>query len=211
VVGVISDFRVGGELSGPGNFMLRLHRPGKPPARFLGRLFVRVRPGAPVDLERVVAERLRAVAPDWSFTVQPLSLQRAAAYRRVLAPLAAAGLVASFLLAMVGLGLLGVLWQNLLRRKREIGLRRAAGASRASIHRQLVMEQLLLTTLGVLGGLALVLQLPLLGVTGWLGPGVFAGGVAAALAAIYLLATLSALYPSLLAGRVEPALALRDE
>jgi putative ABC transport system permease protein len=211
VVGVISDFRIGGELSASGNYMFRLHREGRPPSRFLGRLFVRVQSGAPADLERVVVERLRAVAPDWTFTVAPLSLQRAAAYRRVLAPLAAAALVAFFLLAMVGLGLLGVLWQNLLRRTREIGLRRAAGASRASIHRQLVMEQLLLTTLGVLCGLVLVLQLPLFGVTAWLGPGVFAGGVAAALAAIYLLAIVSALYPSLLAARVEPAQALREE
>ncbi|HZF12469.1 MAG TPA: ABC transporter permease [Thermoanaerobaculia bacterium] len=211
VVGVISDFRIRGELSGPGNYLFRLHRPGQPPARFLSCLFVRLRPGASAELERVVAERLRAVAPGWNFTVTPLSRERAGAFRRVLAPLAAAVLVAFFLLAMVGLGLLGVLWQNLLRRTKEIGLRRAAGATRASIHRQLVMEQLLLTTLGVLCGLVLVLQLPLFGVTGWLGPGVFAGGVVVALAAIYLLATLSALYPSLLAGRVEPALALRDE
>jgi len=211
VIGVISDFRVRGELSGPGNSMFRLHRPGRPPKRFLGRLFVRLRPGAPAEMERVVTERLRAVAPGWNFTAAPLSLQRAAAFRRVLAPLAAAGLIAFFLLAMVGLGLLGVLWQNLLRRTKEIGLRRAAGATRASLHRQIVMEQLLLTTLGVLCGLVLVLQLPLFGMTGWLGPGVFAGGVAAALAAIYLLATLSALYPSVLAGRVEPAQALREE
>src|SRR5262249_11507274 len=120
VIGVISDFRVGGELSGPGNYMFRLHQPGRQPNRFLGRLFVRLRPGAPADMERAVAERLRAVAPSWNFTVAPLSLQRAAAFRRVLAPLVAAGLIAFFLLAMVGLGLLGVLWQNLLRRTKEI-------------------------------------------------------------------------------------------
>ncbi len=211
VIGVLSEFRTGGELSAPGNQLLRLHRSALLPTRRLRRLLVRTRPGTPAAFEQRLGERLRGVARDWSFTVEPLSRHRDAAFRRVLAPLAAAAIVAFFLLAMVGLGLLGVLWQNLLRRTREIGLRRAAGASRAGIHRQLLMEQLLLTTLGVLVGLALVLQLPLLGVTGWLGPGVFAGGVALALVALYLLAALSALYPSWLAGRVQPAEALRYE
>jgi putative ABC transport system permease protein len=211
VIGVVSEFRTGGELSAAGNQQLRLHQATLPSARRLRRLVVRTRPGTPADFEPRLADRLRGVARDWTFTVQPLSRHRDAAFRRVLAPLTAALIVAFFLLAMVGLGLVGVLWQNVLRRTREIGLRRAAGASRASIHGQLLMEQLLLTTLGVLVGVALVLQLPLLGVTGWLGPGVFAGGVGIALAAIYLLAAVSALYPSLLAGRVQPAEALRYE
>jgi putative ABC transport system permease protein len=211
VIGVVSEFRVGGELSGPGNYVFLLHRPALPRAHHMRRLLVRTRPGTPAEFEEILASRLRGVARGWTFTVDPLSRLRDSAFRRVLAPLAAAVIVAFFLLAMVGLGLVGVLWQNLLRRTREIGLRRAAGASRASIHRQLLMEQLLLTTLGVLVGMALVLQLPLFGVTGWLGPGVFAGGVATALVAIYLLAAASALYPSLLASRVQPAEALRYE
>jgi putative ABC transport system permease protein len=211
VIGVVSEFRTGGELSTPGNQEIRLHQPALPHSRRLRRLIVRTRPGTSADFEPRLAERLRGVAPGWSFKVEPMARRRDAAFRRLLAPLTAAAIVAFFLLAMVGLGLVGVLWQNLLRRTREIGLRRAAGASRAAIHRQLLMEQLLLTTLGVLVGLVLVLQLPLLGVTGWLGPGVFAGGVGLALAAIYLLAAFSALYPSLLAGRVQPAEALRYE
>ena len=40
------------------------------------------------------------------------------------------GLVAGFLMVMVGLGLIGVLWQNVTQRTREIGLRRATGAAR---------------------------------------------------------------------------------
>ena len=43
-------------------------------------------------------------------------------------PLIAVGLVAGFLMLMVALGLLGVLWQNVTQRTREMGLRRAKGA-----------------------------------------------------------------------------------
>ena len=95
--------------------------------------------------------------------------------------------MAFFLLLMVGLGLIGVLWQNLLQRTREIGLRRAAGASRAEVHRQVLMEQMLLTTLGVLLGTMLVAQIPILDLIGFVTGRVFAGGLLVAMVSIYLL------------------------
>jgi putative ABC transport system permease protein len=119
--------------------------------------------------------------------------------------------VAAFLLAMVALGLLGVLWQNIVRRTREIGLRRALGASRASIHRQIVLEQLLLATGGIGLGLLLAVQIPAFRLLDFIPRPVWLGAAALAVAAIYGLITLAALYPSLVAGRIEPAEALRAE
>jgi len=105
-----------------------------------------------------------------------------------------------------------VLWQNLLQRTREIGLRRAVGASRAEVHRQIILEQLLLTTLGVLLGTIVVVQLPVLDVFGSaLRPEVFVSGLVLAMVSMYLLATVCALYPSAMASRVQPAEALRYE
>jgi hypothetical protein len=49
---------------------------------------------------------------------------------------------------MVAFGLFGVLWQNTTQRIPEIGLRRAVGASAADIYRQIVAEQLLLSSAG---------------------------------------------------------------
>jgi putative ABC transport system permease protein len=74
-----------------------------------------------------------------------------------------------------------------------------------------VGEQLLITTFGVLLGLLVLGQLPFLGATGFLGAGVYASGLVVAVVALYTLAALCALYPSLLAGRVPPAEALRYE
>ena len=42
-------------------------------------------------------------------------------------------LITSFLMIMVGLGLVGVLWLNVTRRTAELGLRRAMGASSISV------------------------------------------------------------------------------
>jgi putative ABC transport system permease protein len=210
VIGVVSDFRRAGELSGPGNYQFNLKRPGHPDDRPAQVLLIKVRPGMPATFEEQLIARAQTVVPDWSFEIKPLKQQRESSFRLRLMPLAVGGTVAFFLLLMVGLGLIGVLWQSLIQRTREIGLRRAAGASRAAVHRQVLMEQLLLTTLGVLLGSILVAQIPILDLIGLRGQ-VFAGGLLFAMASIYLLSLVCALYPGAMAARVQPAEALRYE
>jgi putative ABC transport system permease protein len=212
VIGVVRDFRHHGELSAPANFAFFYKRLGDPKQRLPRALLVRVRPGTPAAFEEELTRRMQAVAGDWSFEITPLEQMRTSAIRRTLTPLIVGGTVAFFLLLMVALGLLGVLWQNLLQRTREIGLRRAIGASRGEVHRQIIMEQLLLTTLGVLLGTVVVVQLPVLDVFGsTLRPEVFASGLVFAMVSMYLLAAVCALYPSAMASRVHPAEALRYE
>lgn len=212
VIGVIRDFRHHGELSGPAPLRLEYKRLGDQKYRPPRSLLVRVRPGTPAAFEEELTRRMQAVARDWSFEVQPLELMRESSFRRRITPLVVGGIVAFFLLLMVALGLLGVLWQNLLQRTREIGLRRATGASRREVHRQIILEQLLLTTFGVLLGTVVVIQLPVLDVFGsTLRPEVFASGLLLALVSMYLLSAVCSLYPGALASRVQPAEALRYE
>ncbi|HKV09037.1 MAG TPA: ABC transporter permease [Thermoanaerobaculia bacterium] len=210
VIGVVSDYRKAGELSANTNFMFQLNRlreSDRPP----GNILIRVRPGTTARFEETLVARLHALAPQASFEIKPMEEMRAANFRERLAPLAVGGIVAFFLLLMVGLGLIGVLWQNLLQRTRELGLRRATGASRSSIQTQLVLEQLLLTSFGVLLGTVLVLQIPILDLIGFVSEGVFAAGLIVSMIVIFLLALLCAVHPSQMASRVPPAEALRYE
>lgn len=212
VIGVVSEFRKSGELSPKSNFMFRFLNLNAPTEPALPEaILVRVRPGTPAAFEEDLIHRLQGVAPEWSFGIKPLTQVRETTFREFLTPLVAGGIVAFFLLLMVGLGLIGVLWQNLLQRTRELGLRRAAGASRTAVHRQVFFEQLILTSLGVLLGAVLIVQLPIFDLIGFIRPAVYMGGFLVSVAVIYLLAVLCALYPSAMAARMQPAEALRYE
>lgn len=211
VVGVVDDFRKAGELSGAGPFFIGRQRPTDMAYRPYRNLVLEMAPGTPAAYEEVVLERLGAVAPDWTFGVQPLAALRETSFRLRLAPLVVGSVIALFLLAMVALGLVGVLWQNVVQRTRELGLRRAAGATRWDVRRQISMELLLLTTLALGLGTLLLVQLPVLDLLPALGGGVFAAGLLLAVALMYALVLAAAAYPAWLASRVQPAEALRWE
>jgi len=211
VVGVISDFRKGGEYAGPLNYIFYRKRLGDPTHRPPRNLLIKVRPGTTAAFEETLNRRLQGVAREWSFDIQPLVQMRESSLRLQRAPVLAVGIIAGFLLIMVGLGLVGVLWQSVVQRTKEIGLRRAQGATAGDIQRQIAGEVLVMASAGGALGTLLVLQLPLLGLTEFLGAGVYAVSLSASLAVIYILAFLCSLYPSWLAARVRPARALHYE
>jgi putative ABC transport system permease protein len=210
IVGVVRAYRKDGELSMPVNTMFQRLAPAAG-GGIGGSLVVKVRPGTSPVFEQKLLERLQAVAPEVSLRVRSLEQMRARTLRAVIAPLIAGAIVALFLISMVGLGLTGVLWQNVTRRTREIGLRRAMGATGLAVHRQILLEVLLLATFALAAGSAIVLQLPILGAFRIVSPAAFSAGLVAGLVTIYSLAVLCALYPSWLASRLQPADALRSE
>jgi putative ABC transport system permease protein len=189
------------------NSSLPEHRQASPPRSLL----IKVRPGTTAALEEKLLARLQAEAKDWSFNIKPLVEMRASVFQEFLAPMAAFGLVAGFLLIMVGLGLTGVLWLNVTQRTKEIGLRRAKGATRQRIYKQILGELFIVTTIGLLVGVLVVVQFPLLGIMGFASPEVYTASIIISLGLIYLLTTVCGLYPSLLATRIHPSEALHYE
>jgi putative ABC transport system permease protein len=211
IVGVISDFRQHGEFHEPYNYVFYRKALNDSAAGVTSNLLVRLRPGTPVSFEEKIMTRLRAVTIDRTFQIERLERARRSHMRWVLVPMIAAGLVAGFLLLMVGLGMVGVLWQNVSRRTKEIGVRRAFGGHAGDVYKQILGELLVIATIGLLLGAAVVAQVPLLGIVDWMTPGIFAAALAVSIAVIYALAAVAGLYPSWLATKVHPATALHYE
>jgi putative ABC transport system permease protein len=212
IVGVVAPFRKHGELSQDHENMvfhrLSLSQKHGHPGR---DLIFRVRPGTPADFEETLIKRLHGLAPDYPVNIQHMDQMRVLLNKVFIAPAVIGGIIASFLITMVALGLSGVLWQTVTRRTREIGLRRALGATGGEVNGQILIEVALLSTLAVVVGVIVIAQLPLLGVFRFVSVSAFGIGVAGALATIYGLTLLCGVYPSWLAGRVQPAQALHYE
>ncbi|MFN0087284.1 MAG: ABC transporter permease [Blastocatellia bacterium] len=211
VIGVIEDFRKKGEFAElRGSIFMRQSFTDEkvfPPETLLAR----VRPGTPAEFEAKLIARLEAEAKDWSFKIKPMAQLRDEIHKEYLVPMAGFAIVAGFLLIMVALGLIGVLWQNVTQRTKEIGLRRAKGATRKRIYKQILGELLITASAGLLVGVLVVVQFPLLNLLGFATPRVFAMSILISLAVIYLLTVFCGLYPSRLATRVQPAEALHYE
>lgn len=209
IIGVSGPYRAGGELSEPqpGYF---LHISPQDTARALFNLLVRVQPGSGALLEKKLNEEIKAASGGWTSSIGTLPDARQTQLKVNFTPPVILGVVCVFLLVNVALGLFGVLWLNISQRRGELGVRRALGATGAAISRQIVGEILVLTTFGLLLGLLVAAQFPLLGVFS-VKAGVYGTAMALAAAGLYLLAAGCALYPSRLAAGIQPAIALREE
>ena len=211
VVGVVTDFRKNGEYSELQNYLFERRNLNDPQQRPPRNLLLKVRPGTTALFEEKLINKLQNIARDWSFEIQPLAAMRESHLKFYLAILIGFSVVALSLMIMVGLGLMGVLWQNVTQRTREIGLRRAKGATAGKIHIQILGELLMLTSFGLALGTLIVIQFPLLDLIGFISTKVFLLGLMASLLIIYAIATLCGLYPSYLATKVQPAEALHYE
>jgi len=212
VIGVIPPYRKHGELSGPNvNMVFDRATVRGPKAHAPRNLLLRVRPGTTAEFEETLTKRLHDLAPDLGFRIARMERARTIKNRLRAMPVAIGGIVSLFLISMVTLGLTGVLWQNVTRRTREIGLRRALGASSAGVQRQVVAEVALLATLAIVLGVVILAQLPTLGLFLIVTPPVFITGIVSSLAVIYAITLLCGMYPGWLASRVPPAEALRYE
>jgi putative ABC transport system permease protein len=211
VIGVIDDYRKAGEFADSpyAAFMPQFQDPGRawPSEEYM----IRVTPGTPAAFEEQLIKFVQGVMPEYSVRVTSLEASRAHYFKTTLLPLIVAAIVAWFLILMVGMGLVGVLWQNVAQRSREFGLRRALGATGGDVVRQVVGEMVALTTLAVLAGAVLFLQVPMLKLPGFINLRTALIALGAAVTVLYPFVALCSLYPSWLAAKVQPIEALHAD
>jgi putative ABC transport system permease protein len=115
----------------------------------------------------------------------------------------------SISLLVGGIGVANTMVISVLERRREIGVRRALGATRRHIWLQFLAEALLLATLGGAAGalLGTVATAGFAAANGWI-PVVPAGILAVGVAATTVIGGIAGLYPAVRASRIPPTAAL---
>jgi putative ABC transport system permease protein len=211
VVGVVSDFRLYGEYDELRSFALTRTTLANPDNMPSSPLLIRIDASAAESLKARMLAKLQRLAPAWTFGITPVAMIREEKLKEGFAGFFSLGLVAFFLMIMVALGLTGVLWHNVTRRTREIGLRRAAGATVKRIFQQIAGEMIVITATAVILGIIFILHIQLLDIAAYFSWQSYVWGIAIAVAIIFLLTLVCTLYPGYLAIRIHPAEALHYE
>ena len=211
IVGIIENFRHDGEYASLSPYLIQRHSLVAS-TKILRTILLKVKPGTERIFEAKLNLQLRGIRSDWGYNISRMVDTRDDKLSVDTIPLKILAILASFLLVMVAFGLFGVLWQNTTQRISEFGLRRAVGADSGHIYRQIVIEQLLLSSLAMAVGLVLLIQLPLTKVAGefanWQ---VFGIAVGVAMVSIYVMSILCSLYPAWRASKLSPTEALQYE
>jgi putative ABC transport system permease protein len=208
IVGVVKDTKFNGDFQAVQYDMF--HRADTGSYRWLNKIMVKVVPGAGADFEGRLHKLMSSAIENANVEIEHLSEKRETRNNLSLVPMIILLIVAGFLIINVALGLFGVLWYNISKRRGEIGLRRAVGASGVSISKQLVGEALVLSTLSLIIGSFFAVQFPLLHLFD-LPSGVYLMAWLLSLVFIYLLVMVCAFYPGRQAAGINPAVALHEE
>ena len=181
------------------------------PARHDILISVRSAAGGPDVLRRELSAALTAVDPRLVFTFTPLQefVDASLAEDRIVASLA--GLFGALAILLTGLGLYGGTAYTVSRRRLEVGVRMALGATPTHVLRLMLTRSLLLACAGVLLGLFACLAVMrylealLFGIVP-LDPATLVGVALSVL----VVATVAAIIPAIHATRIDPIVALRS-
>ena len=208
VIGVVEDAKVKGDYVkvDPATFV----RLDTGSFHWLGNILIKVTPDADAAFEGILYKTIANYMKNSNVEIEHLTNKRRSKNYFALVPMIVLLIVAGFLIVNVALGLFGVLWYNINKRRGEIGLRRAIGASGKSVSMQLVSESLILATLSLIIGSFFAVQFPLLNVFD-LPASVYLTAIGLAVIFIYLLVFSCSLYPGKQAAAIYPAVALHEE
>lgn len=208
VIGVIQGLKAKGDYSPAREAIYRRTDTGS--YHSLGKMMVKVTPDADAAFEGKLYKTLANYMKDSNIEIEHMVNKRKSANLFNIIPMIVTLIVACFLVINVALGLFGVLWYNINKRRGEIGLRRAIGASGQSVSSQLVSESLILATLSLIIGTFFAIQFPLLNVFD-LKAGIYIVAMILSILFIYLLVFICSLYPGKQAAAIYPAVALHEE
>ena len=206
IIGVVNAYRYNGQFSEDEPTALNL----RPSVDNREVVLLDMKSAVPAAFEEKLAGIVAQVTKTTGSTIERIDKLQAKNSRESWLMLIAMLTVCGFLCLNVALGLFGVLWYNINKRKSEIGLRQALGAHGSDITKQFILEILILTGIALVIGIFFAIQIPLLKVTEY-EPSLFYKSIIYSTLIIMSLVFLCALMPSLQAARITPADSLHED
>ncbi|MFC3562982.1 ABC transporter permease [Pedobacter jamesrossensis] len=207
VIGVVADIKANGDFLPGNNSMFSRLDTGN--YKWTGTLLLKVKENADATFESKLY-KFMATSTHGAVEIQHVDEMRKSRNNETIIPMVIFITIAGFLIINVALGLFGILWYNINKRKGEIGLRRAIGASGNSVSSQLVAESMILATMALIVGCFFAIQFPLLNVYN-IHASVYVTAMLLAILFIYILVFACSLYPGKQAAGIHPAVALHEE
>lgn len=210
VIGVTGDFKYKGNFAPNEPLVFLFDKYLDEAEDPLEELYVRVAPGTTAELEETIYNRVSELTKSPDVTIRSLDDRRVVVNRRVVVPMTILVVISGFLLINIALGLFGVLFTQINRRRGEIGLRKAMGATPGEVTRQFVFETMIVTLSALLLGTFFAIQVPLLDLLP-IDDKFFYQGIVGAILIIVLIVLLCSLIPSRQAAVLQPASVLHEE
>ncbi|MCE7039901.1 ABC transporter permease [Dyadobacter sp. CY312] len=207
VVGLVDKFKSKGEFASDSPALFEMLSKDD---TWSTNVLIKTKAGVDANFEAKLVKEVAATLPGWGIEVSYLTEQRKNRHNLTLVPVTIFLIVSGFLLTNVALGLFGILNLNIAKRKNEIGLRRAMGATESGVTTQFLGEIWVLAALSVLIGLLFAIQFPIIHVFD-MKANIYITAIVIAIVLIFIIVTLCAWWPSRQASRIHPAIALHEE
>ena len=175
------------------------------------RYLVRAEPGRRDEVMKQVEQKMTEANPSRIIgKVRPITQVRSEAYAEDRAMAIILGVVIFCLLTITALGIVGMASFWVAQRTKQIGTRRALGATRFDILRYFQTENFIITTMGLIGGGILAYAFSLYLMKEYQAPRLPWYYVPVGFLCLWALGQLAVLGPALRASRVSPAVATRS-
>lgn len=212
IVGILDQFKFQGEFSPARSGFFRLMPDS---LDYPGSMAIKLQPTVGAAFEAKLMKQLNKIAGNWSFNISYMEESRKNRLRETQVPMIVLMTICGFLLFNVALGLFGILWSNINKRKAEIGIRRAMGATKNGLNWQFIGEMMMICTFSLVLSTFFAIQLPLLKV--FSGPPFFISvwiyflAIFVSILIIYGIVLICSYFPSRQAAQLHPAVALHEE
>jgi len=183
--------------------------PGRPGDERRVMYLVRSEPGLRDGLPSTVEQELQRVNPGRIVEVRTMTEIKRETYGDLIAVNQLLGAMIALLLVVTALGVVGLTAFSVTQRTRQIGTRRALGATRGAIVRHFLLENWVITTAGLGLGVVLTYGLNFLLAHAADVPRAGAGTVVAGMLALWVVGALAALAPAVRGAAVPPVIATR--